>query len=503
MSAEVVRGNPSLQRAVWRLGAVLLLPCAGFLVTSVLLASGLPVSWGTWAGWSAVALALLSCLGLVWLLRSHARILEALEQSIEQLASADLGEPLPVTLGGSAGQRQAALSAVGERIYSIVVKVRVGTTAIASTAGFVAADNTALSQRTESQASALQQTASSMEQLTATVHQNADHARQAHALVVEAAQAAERGGREVGDVVHTMGTIRDSSRRITDITGVIDGIAFQTNILALNAAVEAARAGEQGRGFAVVAAEVRTLAQRAASAAREIRQLIGESAQRVEAGCVLADQAGQSMAGMVDHVQRVARIMGEIVNASQEQSAGLEEVNRAFMHIDEATQRNASLVEAAAQTAASLQGQALQLLGAVQGWNLGAREYGNAQQARAMAEAGAQYVRTHGLEQGKQAINDPQGAFVDRDLYLGMCDAKGTIVANGGNARLIGIDGLQVKDVQGRYFVRDIMQTAQSHGSGWVDYQWKHPLTGDIMTKSAYVQAVGADGLVISCGFYK
>jgi methyl-accepting chemotaxis protein len=493
--------DDGVQRMARRLAMVWLVPCAGWLAVSVVVAaSGQQLAW---LGWCGVVGALLSALALAWLLRGHAQALQALEESITRLAHADLGEPLPVTAGGQLGRWQAALSAVGERLYGIVVKVRVGTTAIASTAGFVAADNAALSQRTESQASALQQTASSMEQLTATVRQNTDHARQAHALVAEAAQAAERGGREVGDVVRTMGSIRDSSLRITEITGVIDGIAFQTNILALNAAVEAARAGEQGRGFAVVAGEVRTLAQRAATAAREIRQLIGESAQRVEAGCALADQAGHSMAGMVEHVQRVARIMGDIVTASQEQSVGLEEINRAFMHIDEATQRNASLVDAATQTAASLQGQARQLLGAVQGWNLGAREYGNAEQARALAEAGAQYVRTHGLEQGKQAINDPQGAFVDRDLYLGMCDAKGTIVANGGNARLIGIDGMQVKDVQGRYFVRDIMQTAQSQGCGWVDYQWKHPLTGEAMTKSAYVQAVGEDGLVISCGFYK
>jgi methyl-accepting chemotaxis protein len=265
--------DDGVQRMARRLAMVWLVPCAGWLAVSVVVAaSGQQLAW---LGWCGVVGALLSALALAWLLRGHAQALQALEESITRLAHADLGEPLPVTAGGQLGRWQAALSAVGERLYGIVVKVRVGTTAIASTAGFVAADNAALSQRTESQASALQQTASSMEQLTATVRQNTDHARQAHALVAEAAQAAERGGREVGDVVRTMGSIRDSSLRITEITGVIDGIAFQTNILALNAAVEAARAGEQGRGFAVVAGEVRTLAQRAATAAREIRQLIG------------------------------------------------------------------------------------------------------------------------------------------------------------------------------------------------------------------------------------
>jgi len=367
----------------------------------------------------------------------------------------------------------------------------------------VAADNQALSQRTESQANALQQTASSMEQLTSTVRQNADHARQAHSLVTQAAQAAEQGGAQVGDVVRTMGAIRQSSRRIAEITGVIDSIAFQTTILALNAAVEAARAGEQGRGFAVVASEVRTLAQRAATAAHEIRGLIDESVQRVENGYGLAERTGQSMESMVGHVQSVARIMGDIVQASQEQSAGLEEVGRAITHIDEATQRNASLVEVATHTAGTLQGQAKQLLEAVAGWHLGMREFGNAEQARAMAEAGAQFVREHGAERGKAEISNPQGLFVDRDLYLGMCDAKGFIVANGGNLRVIGVDGMQVKDVQGHYFVRDIMRIGATQGSGWVDYQWNHPLTGQSMTKSAYVQAVGVDGMVISCGFYK
>ena len=438
-----------------------------------------------------------------WAVRRHARALRALEQTIATLARAELGQPLPVTAHGGAGRLQAALSAVGEKVFGIIVKVRVGTTAIGSAAGIVAADNAALSQRTESQASALQQTAASLEQLTTTVRENADNAKTAHALVTQAAQAAERGGREVGEVVRSMTAIRESSRRIADITGVIDGIAFQTNILALNAAVEAARAGEHGRGFAVVAGEVRTLAQRAGGAAREIRQLIDTSVERVEAGYSQADHTGQSIHGMVGHVQEVAQLMGRIVAASEEQSAGLEEVSRAINHLDETTQRNASLVEVATQTAGTLQGQARHLLEAVEGWHLGAREYGNAEQARAMAEAGAAYVRENGVERGKQAISDPQGLFVDRDLYLGMCDAKGVIIANGGNLRVIGVDGMQVKDVEGFYFVRDIMRIGETQGSGWVDYKWNHPLTGETMTKSAYVQAVGMDGLVISCGFYK
>ena len=454
-------------------------------------------------GGAGLVVALLSGALALRSVQQWARDLQVVQVQALRLVQGDLGEPLSADGASSLGSLPATLAEVGERMFRVAVDVRVGTTAIATTAGFVAGDNTALSQRTESQASALQQTASSMEQLTATVRQNADHARQAHGLVASASGAAQQGGQVVDEVVRTMGSIRESSRRIVDITGVIDSIAFQTNILALNAAVEAARAGEQGRGFAVVAAEVRALAQRSATAAREIKQLIDESVARVEAGHQLAQQAGSTMSGMVDSVQGVARIMGDIVHASEEQSAGLEEINRAILHIDDTTQRNGALVEAAAHTAGSLQAQARRLASAVSDWHLGAREFGNAEQARALAEAGAQYVRTHGAERGKQAINDPQGAFVDRDLYLGMCDASGTIVANGGNPRVIGIDGNAVKDVQGRYFVKEIMRLGENPGTGWVGYQWQHPLTGQTMTKSAYVQAVGVDGLVISCGFYK
>jgi methyl-accepting chemotaxis protein len=460
---------------------------------------GVPAGWQGSLGGLGVAMSLLAAAVALTAVRQLASELRAVQTSAEKLAQGDLREPLP----SHGGAVQALLGQVGERMFRVAVDVRVGTTSIATTAGFVAGDNTALSLRTESQASALQQTAASMEQLTSTVRQNADHARQAHELVESAAQAARQGGQVVGEVVQTMGSIRDSSRRIVDITGVIDAIAFQTNILALNAAVEAARAGEQGRGFAVVAGEVRALAQRSAQAAHEIKQLLDESAARVEAGHRLAEQAGGAMSGMVEGVQSVARIMGEIVQASQEQTSGLEEIHRAIAHIDDTTQRNGALVEAAAHTAGSLQMQAQRLSSAVSDWHLGTREFGNADQARAMAEAGAQYVRTHGVERGKQSISDPQGPFVDRDLYLGMCDANGVIVANGGNPRVIGADGHQVKDVNGRYFVKEILQVGQTHGAGWVDYQWVHPLTSATMTKSAYVQAVGLEGMVISCGFYK
>jgi methyl-accepting chemotaxis protein len=236
--------------------------------------------------------------------------------------------------------------------------VRSGADTIATASSQIAAGNLDLSSRTEQQASALEETASSMEELTSTVKQNSDNARQAGQLAQSASDVAVKGGAEVAQVVDTMGSINASSKKIVDIIGVIDGIAFQTNILALNAAVEAARAGEQGRGFAVVATEVRNLAQRAASAAKEIKSLIDDSVDKVNIGAKLVDQAGATMQEIVGSIRRVTDIMGEITAASREQTEGIEQVNQAIIQMDETTQQNAALVEEAAAAAASLQDQA-------------------------------------------------------------------------------------------------------------------------------------------------
>nr|WP_198982748.1 methyl-accepting chemotaxis protein [Herbaspirillum sp. ASV7] len=250
-----------------------------------------------------------------------------------------------------------ALGAMQANLASTLNEVKESAAVIAVASHEIARGNVDLSNRTESQASSLEETASSMEQLTSTVQQNAENARQANQLVVSASDYATKGGRVVGDVVATMGSIKESSSKIVDIIGVIDGIAFQTNILALNAAVEAARAGEQGRGFAVVASEVRSLAQRSATAAKEIKQLISDSVEKVDAGGKLVDEAGATMSEIVTSVKHVADIMGEITAASQEQSAGIAEVNNAIAQIDEITQQNAALVEQAAAAAESLQEQ--------------------------------------------------------------------------------------------------------------------------------------------------
>jgi methyl-accepting chemotaxis protein len=265
------------------------------------------------------------------------------------------------TTNDETGSLLRALRHMNDSLVGIVSQVRGGTDTIATGSREISAGNLDLSARTEQQAGALEETAASMEELTTTVRQNADNARQANQLAITASEVATHGGAVVSEVVTTMGAINASANRIVDIIGVIDGIAFQTNILALNAAVEAARAGEQGRGFAVVASEVRNLAQRSAAAAKEIKELITASTVNVDAGTKLVDQAGATMVQVVDSIRRVTDIMAEITSASQEQTGGIEQVNSAITQMDQVTQQNAALVEEAAAAASSMQDQAAKL----------------------------------------------------------------------------------------------------------------------------------------------
>ncbi len=279
----------------------------------------------------------------------------------ETVAAGDLTHAIEAHTQDETGALLRALRHMNDSLVGIVSQVRGGTDTIATASREISAGNLDLSARTEQQAGALEETAASMEELTTTVRQNADNARQANQLAIAASAIATQGGAVVGEVVTTMGAINASASRIADIIGVIDGIAFQTNILALNAAVEAARAGEQGRGFAVVASEVRNLAQRSAAAAKEIKDLIATSTANVDAGTKLVDQAGATMEQVVGSIRRVTDIMAEITSATQEQTGGIEQVNQAIGQMDQVTQQNAALVEEAAAAAASMQEQAATL----------------------------------------------------------------------------------------------------------------------------------------------
>jgi methyl-accepting chemotaxis protein len=296
------------------------------------------------------------------------RIRQALDQAIgasKRIASGDLTAHISVESGDETGELLSSLKEMNEGLARIVGEVRNGADSIATATEEIAAGNLDLSQRTEEQASALEETASSMEELTSTVKQNADNAQAANQLAINASGVAVKGGEVINRVVLTMESITGSSKKIADIIGVIDGIAFQTNILALNAAVEAARAGEQGRGFAVVASEVRSLAQRSAAAAKEIKTLIEDSVGKVQDGSRLVEEAGRTTQEIVTSIRRVTDIMAEISAASLEQSSGIEQVNIAITQMDDVTQQNAALVEEAAAAAESLEDQARQMVGVV------------------------------------------------------------------------------------------------------------------------------------------
>ncbi|RXD58256.1 methyl-accepting chemotaxis protein, partial [Xanthomonas perforans] len=291
--------------------------------------------------------------------------LGSLSALLQSIAAGDLTARMHGNFHGVFAKMRDDANATTEQLTRIVVRIQGAAGSISAATGEIAAGNQDLSQRTEQQAANLEETAASMEELTSTVKQNAESARQANQLAIGAARVASQGGEIASKVVQTMSGIESSSRKIADIISVIDGISFQTNILALNAAVEAARAGEQGRGFAVVASEVRTLAQRSTAAAKEIKSLIDDSVQRVAEGSLLVHSAGTTMAEIVTSVQRVTDIMGEISAASQEQSAGIEQVNQTVTQMDETTQQNAALVEEATAAARALEEQALGLTEAV------------------------------------------------------------------------------------------------------------------------------------------
>ena len=421
------------------------------------------------------------------------------------IAKGDLSQTLN---SGNSAETATLLNSLKEMQTSLVTmmqQVKRGTEAMTVFSHQIASGNADLSSRTETQASSLDATARSMATLTTTVKQNADNAEEANQLVVSASKIAEKGGQVVGGVVHTMGSIKDSSRKIVDIIAVIDGIAFQTNILALNAAVEAARAGEQGRGFAVVAAEVRSLAQRCTSAAKEIKQLISDSVDKVDQGAKLVDQAGRTMTEIVDSVQHAANIMQEITSASRAQTAGIEELSAAVTQMDEMTQRNSTLVHEAGETTLRMQDETHKMHLALGAFKLPQSnvEKRDPKEAVAMIKKAVAYYKTHGKAKALAAFSDPKGGFVDGTLYIfayGM-SGDGVNLAHGQDPKLVGKQLKSLQDVNGKLIIQEFFNVANSTaGQGWLDYDWPNTVTNSVDAKSSYIERVG--DILVGCGIY-
>jgi methyl-accepting chemotaxis protein len=421
------------------------------------------------------------------------------------LAKGDWQIPIEVSGNDETGTIMAAMKQMQSNLVAMMQQIKVGTDAMTLFSHEIASGNADLSARTETQASSLHATSDSMANLSLTIQQNVGNAEQANKLVLSASEVAQKGGVVVSGVVQTMGSIKESSRKIVDIISVIDGIAFQTNILALNAAVEAARAGEQGRGFAVVALEVRNLAQRCTSAAKEIKVLIGDSVAKVDQGANLVEQAGNTMAEIVESVRRAANIMNGITVSSREQSGGIQDLTQVIAQMDEMTSSNAHLVHAAAATTARIQGETHKMhlaLGAVKLPQADV-ERRDREEAVQMIKKAAAYIKQFGVAKALAAFNDQSGHFVDGSLYIFAYGMSGDCInlAHGQNAALIGKQLTDLKDVNGRFIIQEFHKIASNAaGKGWIDYYWPNTQTHSVDAKSAYIERVG--DIFIGCGVY-
>ena len=428
---------------------------------------------------------------------SITRPLQSAVSLARRVANGDLSATLVVQGRDEIGSLLGSLNAMNEHLRKVVGEVRLGMDAIAGASREITAGSTHLAERTESQAQFLAETTSSMEQLTATVTQNAVNAQSVHDAMLNTAAAATRGDEVVHEVFDTMRRIKESSHRIADIVGLIDSIAFQTKILALNAAVEAARAGNEGRGFAVVAAEVQMLAQRAADAAAGIRQLVGTSVDLVEVGNRQVVDGGRTMNDMTASIRGVSSLVGDIASASQQQAASITDVNQAVVQMDGTTQQNLALVEETRAVADRMQAQAAALAKAVSAFRLEV----NTVEAAEMVKRAAQLIHDQGVDVALAAFSKPAPEFRQRDLYINVIDLEGNTLAHGDNPGLIGKNLINLKDEDGKTFIREFVRVARELGAGWIDYRWKNPVTGIVEAKSTYVQR--AADLIVGCGIYR
>ena len=382
-------------------------------------------------------------------------------------------------------------------LSALVADIRSNAALVAFAGRSLAAGNRDLAGRTEQQAANLEQTAASVSELASAVAHNAGGARAADADASRLRAEAEAGAQAMARATEAIGAVRQSAGRMAEIIGVIDGIAFQTNILALNAAVEAARAGEQGRGFAVVATEVRMLAQRSATAAREIRQLIGASGTQVEASVELMRGAQESMDRIAGGIREVAHSMSSIAGSSAQQSAGLGEISQAVRQLDGITQHNARMVERAVGQAHELEARASVLAAAVSAFQL---QQGTAEEAVGLVQRAVQLRRQTSYDAFLRQLTEPARGFHDRDMYVFVLDGAGTYLAFGGNPAKVGTRVQDIPGIDGEGLLRAIVEQARVE-PGWVEYDITNPATGKVQTKMSFVQQL--DDVFVGCGVYK
>ena len=417
---------------------------------------------------------------------------------MQQTASGNLR--LSVQIGGKdeLSQMGSAMDTMVKNLSSMVASVRSNSALVSYAGGSLAQGNRALSSRTEQQAANLEQTAASVEELSSTVQDNALAAQQSANMASDVRDVAEHGAQSMSEAIGSVEAIQASTKRMDEIVGVIDGLAFQTNILALNAAVEAARAGESGRGFAVVASEVRSLAQRSAASAKEIRQLIGASSAQVATGVAQIRKAGLNITQIVEGIRGVADNMSKISASSAEQSGGLTEITSAVRQLDEITQQNAAVVERAVNQANDLEVRASTLADAVAGFKL---MQGTAEEAMAMVQRAKTYrSQCHSREAFLRDLTQVDTGFFDRDMYIFALDRNGAYLAFGGNQAKVGTRVQDIAGIDGDGLL-DAIVTQASLEPGWVEYDITNPLTGRVQTKMSFVLQL--DDLFVGCGVYK
>lgn len=496
------RLNP-LHPAVWilsrlRLGPKLFVMCGGVAAALMLVWAG-----GQWAGNAGAAIA--AGLGVVaaayWFVAfylSFAAGLHSLVAVMEKTADGDLRAQLDVSGQDELATLARSLDRMVRSLSTMVAEVRSNSALVAHAGSSLASSSRELSERTERQAANLEQTAASVEELSSTVQQNADIARQSDGRAADVRTTAGASAAAMERAVASVEAIQQGAARMSEIVSVIDGLAFQTNILALNAAVEAARAGEQGRGFAVVATEVRSLAQRCAASAREIRQLIGASTTQVGASAEVIRSAGSDSAAMLKGIGSVATSLSEIASSSTEQSGALAEISIAVNQLDELTQQNARMVEQTLAEAVSLERRAAHMAEAVSAFRL---QQGTAGEAIELVKKAEMFVKQRGATAFLNEASDPALGFHDRDMYVFVMDRHGHYRMFGGNPAKV---GTRVQDIPG--MDGDAMVEAVFHqvalGPGWTEYDITNPVSGKVQAKMSYVVALDGE-LAMGCGVYK